>query len=180
MRRRLTYENTPGEIEKAKDAWLAKMQRQNNMGLEVMDPGNYLVRKYLYDHRDVIGKSFFTFGLAVMGMASMGHKGILSMFILVAIERLYHHSQEFQMGVGVSGMFSGFSGYMIATSLLVKGTGWAPFLVGWFIALFSLYLYIRDPTVDEEGRSHIAHIKGHFIPTCVGIVLAVLMKNVKI
>ena len=149
------------------------------MGLAVMDPGNYLVRHYLYDHRDTCGKSFFAFGLAVMGMASMGHKGILSMFILVALERLWQWYNEWY-GVGVSGMFSGFSGYMIATSLLVKGTGWAPFLVGWFIALFSLYLYIRDPTVDEEGRSHIAHIKGHFIPTCVGIVLAVLMKNVKI
>ena len=90
--------------------------------------------------------------------------------LLFGVERL-NHAMFSQYAQGVSGIFSIYSGFLIAYAMFSK-IGWLPWVAGYGVAAQNLVFLGVDYSMD--WKLQIAHKTGHAIPTAYGFALGLL------
>ena len=165
-RRRLeAYGSSQEEVADAKERWMERMVAQDNMGLKVAKPEWWLVRNFVYWNRDENAKAFLGLGIMFTGLLSLGLRGVAVLPLLLVIERVMGLNKG--RHVGVSGISSIISGFLIAGHLYGSVKEWLPILIGWYGATSNAVTFV----VWGSPEYNIAHVDGHLMPTIVGLLL---------
>ena len=135
--------------------------------VELCDPDSYFAREFLYPYLDVTAFSWATLAISLLALHNMGNWHLLAGLVLIAVERAYKHLLE-PFGHGVSGIFSIFSGYLVAAQVFKK-----PSLLTRIWSYFLVTLNVGNAIYDACGgwTLNTAHFKAHFVNTVIGFVL---------
>ena len=122
------------------------------------------IQVLFYHDELATGISFFLFALGLIGMVNMGLIGILAAVLLAVFERLFFY--QFQpYGYGVSGMYSLWSGFILAGGLF-GGASKLSSIAGSIITIFNLYSAMA-------GHKNVAHWQGHIGNSIIGFLFGV-------
>ena len=170
-RRRLeAYGSSPEEVADAKKDWMERMVAEDNMGLKTLKPEWWITRNSVYWHRDTNAGAFLQLGIMVTGLLSLGLRGVAVLPVLLVVERLMLGSPiQKRRAVGVSGISSIISGFLIAGHLYGSVKEWLPILIGWYGATSNAV------TAVIWQDHNIAHVDGHLMPTIVGLVIGLFL-----
>ena len=169
-RRRLeAYGSSPEEVADAKERWMERMVAKDNMGLKTLKPESWLARNWVYMYRDENAGGFLQLGIMVTGLLSLGLRGVAVLPLLLVIESWMQRvsgGPDVERGnVGVSGITSIISGFLIAGHLYGSIKEWLPILIGWLAALGNVSAAVK------YWDKPIAHVEGHLLPSIYGLVI---------
>ena len=119
-------------------------------------------------YRDELGTgiSFMLWAFGIIGMINMGRVGLLNLVALTVFERGFYY--QFQLyGMGVSGMYSLWCGFMLAGGVFGRASG-VSMLAGLIILMVNLWSLWR-------GGEDIAHYDGHVGNMILGFIWGVIV-----
>ena len=87
-------------------------------------PG-YFLQQFIYPSGTVCAFNYFALGLGFAGLALIGWQHLVLNLMLILVERTVKHNTPFvAKAVGVSGIYSGFAGYLLGAAIWGGGSGY--------------------------------------------------------
>ena len=129
--------------------------------------------KFRVLNRDENAKAFLSLGIMFTGLLSLGLRGVAVLPLLLVIEswmgRVSGGPDAERGNVGVSGITSIISGFLIAGHLYGSVKEWLPILIGWIAALKNVWAAV---SYQDKG---ISHVEGHLLPSIYGLVIGLFL-----
>ena len=141
-------------------------------GLSVLPADSYLAKNFVYPYLDMNAYSYFVLGISLLALHNMGNWHLVAGAVLIAVERANKELRD-PDAIGVSGIFSQISGYLVAAQMFKK-----PSLLtriwSYFLVLQNLSFLVIDKVL-MGGSLNIAHFEGHFVNFVSGFILGWIM-----
>ena len=152
------------------DVW--DLDVNQNPGLSVLPADSYLAKNFVYPYLDMNAYSYFVLGISLLALHNMGNWHLVAGAVLIAVERATKELRD-PYAIGVSGIFSQISGYLVAAQVFKK-----PSLLtriwSYFLVLQNLSFLFIDKVL-MGGSLHISHFEGHFVNFVIGFILGWIM-----
>ena len=139
--------------------------------LAVLPEDSYLAKRFIYPYLDMNAYSYMVLGISLLALHNMGNWHLVAGAVLIAAERANFHIRE-KEGVGISGIFSQFSGYMVAAQVF-KNPSFLTRIWSYFLVLQN----VANAVIDGCGgwTQNTAHLQGHFLNFVIGFILGWIM-----
>ena len=139
--------------------------------LAVLPADSYLAKNFVYPYLDMNAYSYFVLAISLLALHNMGNMHLVAGAVLIAFERANTHLRKPNAG-GVSGIFSVFSGYLVAAQVFRK-----PSLLTRFWSYFLVLQNLAFLVIDAAGgwSLNISHFEGHFVNFVIGFILGWIM-----
>ena len=125
-------------------------------------PG-YLIQQFIYPSGTSCAFNYFALGWAVSGLIMLGWTHLVICLALITIERTVKHNVELvRPWPGVSGIYSGFAGYILGAAIWGGGS-MNLLMVGLVISVWNI-----------AGGLNAFNLFAHFMPVAIGLIISYL------
>ena len=125
------------------------------------DRPGYFVQQFIYPSGTVTAFNYFALGLSFAGLVLIGWVHLVIMLGMIVMERVVKHNTPFVAAYpGVSGIYSGFAGYLLGAAIWGGGSGWL------------LTVALIGSLWNVGGGLNVFNLFAHFLPVFIGLIMS--------
>ena len=122
---------------------------------------SYFLQQFIYPSGSVCAFNYFALGLAFGGLLLLGWQHLTLNLMLIMVERTVKHNTPFVAPFpGVSGIYSGFAGYLLGAAIWGGGSGY----------LVTLAIIVSFWNIG--GGFNAFNLFAHFLPVFIGVIIS--------
>ena len=124
---------------------------------------SYFLQQFIYPSGSVCSFNYFALGLAFAGLIVIGWQHLIINVMLIFVERTVKHNTPFvAKSPGVSGIYSGFAGYILGSAIWGGGSG------------YLIALGLIGSLWNVGGGFNAFNLFAHFLPVFLGLMISYL------